>query len=189
MIEAEIGLIPNLKPILEASEELLIIPDERDATWLELDGRGALELLARTSAVQFTISVPFSEAVGYLNKLGENIGKFLKDYPQEENWRRYIKESKASYHAMRYGGPLFFKNIEDYCVQLAKHDVVVGTKLIPLGQVTNLDIPLYLRSIWWHFRLRRYGNTLCVEVRPLPRSNSRKFQDQFDFVMSILDPK
>lgn len=87
---------------------------------------------------------------------------------------------------MRYGGPLFFKDIEDYCAQLAKHDVVVDSKLIPLNQVIDLDIPLYLRSIWWYFRLRRYGNTLCIEVRPLPRRSNRKFKEQFDFVMGIL---
>jgi len=176
----------NKGPIVYTDEDLLIIPDERDTIWLELDGRPALELLARTSAVQFTISVPLSSAVECLNKLGEKIGSFIKDYPQEEYWRRYIKESKANYHAMRYGGPLFFKNIEEYCTQLAKHGVVIGTKLIPLDQVTDLDIPLYLRSIWWYFRLRRYGNTLCIEVRPLPRRSSCKFQEQFDFVMDTL---
>ncbi len=189
MIAAEIGIVPNLKPILETNEELLVIPDERDATWLELDGRPALELLARTSAVQFTISVPLSRAIECLNRLGERTGSFLKGYPQEENWRRYIKESKANYHALRYGGPLFFDSIKDYCKQLIKHDVVVGPNLLSYYQVQDLDIPLYLRSIWWYFRLRRYGNTLCIEVRPLPRRSHIKFQEQFDFVMGILSPK
>ncbi len=174
------------EPIINTDEDLLVIPDERDAVWLELDGRPALELLARTSAVQFTISVPVQEAIGCLNRLGEKIGSFLKDYPQEENWRRYIKESKANYHAMRYGGPLFFDSIEDYCRKLMKHDVIVGPKLVPYGQVQDLDIPLYLRSIWWYFRLRRYGNTLCIEVRPLPRRSSRKFQEQLDFILNIM---
>ncbi|MBI2064768.1 MAG: hypothetical protein HYT62_01800 [Candidatus Yanofskybacteria bacterium] len=174
------------EPIIHTNEDLLMIPDERDATWLELDGRPALELLARTSAVQFTISVSLKDAIECLNRLGEKIGSFLKDYPQEENWRRYIKESKADYHAMRYGGPLFFDSIEDYCKKLIKHNVVVGPELVPYNQVRDLDIPLYLRSIWWYFRLRRYENTLCIEVRPLPRRDSRKFKEQFDFVMNIM---
>ena len=176
----------NQGPIVNTDEDLLIIPDERDAVWLELDGRPALELLARTSAVQFTISVPAKSVIECLNKLGEKIGSFLKDYPQEEYWRRYLKESKANYHPMRYGGPLFFNSIEDYCQKLIMHDAVVGPRLVPYDQVKDLDISLYLRSIWWYFRLRRYGNTLCIEVRPLPRRDSRKFQEQFDFVMSVL---
>jgi len=176
----------NREPILDTDEELLVIPDERDATWLELDGRPALEILARTSAVQFTISVPPWSAIECLNRLGEKIGSFLKDYPQEEYWRRYIKESKANYHPLRYGGPLFFDSIEDYCRKLIKHDVVVGSKLVPYNQVKDLDIPLYLRSIWWYFRLRRYGNTLCIEVRPFGNWGIVEFQDQLDFVMSIL---
>src|SRR3989344_1216732 len=166
----EFGAFPSFQPILNTDEKLLVIPDERDAIWLELDGRDALELLARTSAVQFTISVPLYQAIVYLNRLGENIGKFLRNYPQEENWRQYIKESKANYHPMRYGGPLFFDSIEDYCRKLIKHDVVIGPNLVPYNQVQDLDIPLYLRSIWWYFRLRRYGNTLCIEIRPLRRA-------------------
>jgi hypothetical protein len=178
-------IIPNNGPIVVTDENLLVIPDERDAVWLELDGRPALELLARISAVQFTISVPVWGAIECLNRLGENIGLFLRDYPQEEYWRRYIKDSKANYHPMRYGGPLFFDSIEDYCQKLIKHDVVVGPKLVPYDKVQDIDIPLYLRSIWWYFRLRRYGNTLCIEVRPFARDR-KSFQEKLDLVMSIL---
>src|SRR3989344_5867235 len=117
---------PFFGPVLDTQEDLLVIPDERDAIWLELDGREALELLAKISAIQFTVSAPLGSAISCLNMLGENIGKFLKYYPQEEYWRRYIKDSKANYHPMRYGGSLFFESIEDYCQKLMKHDVVVG---------------------------------------------------------------
>lgn len=185
-VGASVGIRPHLEPILKTNENLLMIPDERDAIWLELDGREALELLARISAVQFTISVPLSEAIGCLNKLGEKISLFVKDYPQEENWLRYIKESKANYHPLRYGGPLFFESLENYCFQLAKHSVVVGPKLIPYGQVGELNIPLFLRSVWWYFRLKRYGNTLCIEIRPLPRLGNDKLRRQLDSVLSII---
>jgi len=195
---AEVGAFPNLEPILKTDESLLVIPDERDAIWLELDGREALELLARISSVQFTVSVPLAQAVVCLNRLGENIGRFLKYYPQEEYWRKYIRESKAGYNPMRYGGPLFFHSIENYCERLVGHDVILGpaqettplfradpARLVSYGKVVDLDIPLYLRSIWWYFRLRRYGNTLGIEVRPLPRDNE-PFQEKLDFVLGIL---
>jgi len=183
---AKVGAFPSFRPIVKTSENLLVIPDRRDAIWLELDGREALELLAKTSAVQFTISVPLSKAVECLNNLGNNIGPLLKLYPQEENWREYIKKSKANYHAMRYGGPLFFDSIKDYCEKLVKHDVVVGPKLVPYHQVTDLDIPLYLRSIWWYFRLRRYYGVLCVEIRPLARLRDEILKKQLNFVLSIM---
>ena len=180
---AEVGGFPYFHPILNTDENLLVIPDQRDAIWLELDGREALELLARISAVQFTISVSLNSAIPCLNMLGEGVGKFLKNYPQEECWRRYIKESKANYHAMRYGGPLFFDGIEDYCEKLTKHDVVVGQKLVPYNQARDLDIPLYLRSIWWYFRLRRYHNELCIEVRPLGRWDDRMIYVYLVFIV------
>lgn len=182
----DISTLPFFVPILKTDEDLLVIPDERDAIWLELDGRPALELLARTSAVQFTVAVSPREAIRYLNLLGKYIGFFLKKYPQEALWRQYIKESKASYHSLRYGGPLFFRNLKDYCARLIEHDVVVGPKLVPYGGVAELDIQMFLRSIWWYFRLKRYGSTLCLEVRPLPRTSDEKLQGQLDFVLDIL---
>ena len=51
------GAYPYFAPILESEQDLLVIPDERDAIWLQLDGKEALMLLARTSSVQFIISV------------------------------------------------------------------------------------------------------------------------------------
>lgn len=180
------GIYPCFWPVLETKEDLLIIPDERDAVWLELDGRPALELLARISAVQFTIAVSPKEAIRCLNRLGRHIGLFLKDYPQEVYWRRYIKESLANYNPLRYGGPLFFDDLRDYCSKLVEHDVVQGSRLVPYREVMDLDIPLFLRSIWWYFRLKRYGNVLCIEIRPLARRTDRVLQQQLDRVMGIL---
>ena len=171
------GAEPFFGPILNSNEDLLVIPDERDAVWLELDGRGALAPLARTSSVQFTIAVAPEDAVKILNKLGKSLLSFLVDFPQDAIWKNYIKESAAKYLPDRYGGPLVFDSIWDYCCALARHDVVQGAQLIPYQAVSGLDIPLYLRSIWWHFRLKRYGNDLCIEVRPM----ARRMDDQLIF--------
>lgn len=178
---------PCFVPVLYGSEDLLMIPDERDAIWLQLDGREALAPLARTSSVQFTISVNPEEAIRILNHLGRNLYRFLDDYPQEEIWRLYIANSKAGYLPDRYGGPLHFESLENYCEQLTKHAVVQGPQLIPYADVKNLDIPLYLRSIWWYFRLKRYGNSLCIEVRPLSRKQDEQFYNQLKTVMNLFD--
>ena len=181
-VEAE----PFLAPILLGDEDLLVIPDERDAIWLELDGRDALAPLARTSSVQFTISVSPQDAMKILNKFGKEIGSFLEDFPQDAVWKRYIVDSSAKYLSNRYGGPLVFESLEDYCQALARHDVVQGVRLVPFQDVSNLEVSLYLRSIWWHFRLKRYGNALCIEVRPMARRADEQFQHQLDKVLAIV---
>ncbi|MFA6995408.1 MAG: hypothetical protein WC249_03320 [Patescibacteria group bacterium] len=176
---------PYFSPILPGDEDLLVIPDERDATWLELDGRDALAPLARTSSVQFTISLAPLEAIKILNNLGERIDSFLLDFPQDKVWKRYIEDSAARYFSNRYGGPLIFDSLEDYCYELSRHDVVQGTNLVPFKNVSDLNIPLYLRSIWWHFRLKRYGNALCLEIRPMARRGDERFPSQLEKVLKI----
>lgn len=182
----KVGAQPLFAPILFGDEDLLVIPDERDAIWLELDGRDALAPLARTSSVQFTISVSPQEAMGILNKFGKHVGSFLEDFPQDAVWKRYIVDSSAKYLSDRYGGPLAFESLEDYCRALARHDVVQGARLVPFQNVSNLEVSLYLRSIWWHFRLKRYSNTLCIEVRPMARRADEQFQQQLDKVLAIV---
>ncbi len=181
-----VGAEPYFAPIFVDDDDLLMIPDERDATWLQLDGRSALAPLAKTSSVQFTFSVSPGEAVSVLNKLGNKINLFLEDYPQEAVWRRYIKDSLANYRPDRYGGPILFDSLDDYCNKLAKNDVVVGSRLLPYEKVENLDIPLYLRSIWWYFRLKRYGSDLCIEVRPISRRRDDLFDLQLKNVLDIV---
>jgi len=182
------GAYPFLGPVFESDENLLLIPDERDATWLALDGVKALNLLARTSSVQFTIDVRPEDAILLLNELGKNVGTFLPEYPQDALWKRYIAESPAGYRPDRYGGPLFFRNIENYCERLVEHDVVLNNKLIPHEEVISPNIPLFIRSVWWHFRLKRYGERLCIEIRPLPRGSNESIRDQFSMVHNIINP-
>lgn len=180
------GAHPYFSPILDGDEDLLVIPDERDAIWLELDGRAALAPLARTSSVQFTISVSLPEVVSILNKLGRQIDVFMEDFPQDRVWKKYIADSSAGYRSNRYGGPLSFESLDDYCMALVRHDVVRGTRLTPFSSVPDVDIPLYLRSIWWHFRLKRYNNALCIEARPMARRQDWQFSRQLEKVLGII---
>lgn len=184
-----VGAEPFFGPVLEVDDpaELLVIPDERDAIWLELDGRAALGNLARCSAVQFVFDVDPNDAIVVLNRLGSVIDHFLEDYPQQALWKKYIRESRAGYLPLRYGGPLIFKDFGDYCNELVKHAVVLDGKLVPPSDAGDFDIPLFLRSIWWYFRLRRYGSRLCIEVRPLPRREDEKFREQLESVLDIIE--
>lgn len=173
-------------PVLDTNEDLLVIPDERDATWLKLDGRTALASLARTSSVQFTFSVNPDDAIPLLNRLGWQAHLMLDDYPQDKIWRGYITKSRANYLSNRYGGPMFFDSLEDYCLNLVQHDVVSGPRLVPYADCPEINIPLFLRSIWWHFRLKRYNNDLCIEVRPMPRRSDDHIKQQFETLLGIV---
>ncbi len=183
------GAFPVFAPIFPIEQDYLVIPDERDATWLRLDGKKALSPLARISAVQFTIDVQLDEAIDTLNQLNKKRAGFLNEYPQDSIWREYVSSSPAAYRSDRYGGPSEFRSIEHYCEELSRHAVVHGDSLIPFEQArlcANEEIALFIRSVWWYFRLRRYGLNLCIEVRPLARRRDEKLQHQLRFVLDAM---
>ncbi len=184
-VAAKHDAYPHFAPILDTNEDLLALPDKRDVTWLTLDGRSALRPLATISSVQFTLPVTVDTAIPILNRFGAQVAEFLADYPQEDVWYQYVAESSAGYRSDRYGGPSHFESLADYCQQLVQHDVVVDTKLVPMAQVDTLDIPLFLRSVWWYSRLRKHGDQLCVEVRPLPRRGDDQLDHQLQRVLAV----
>lgn len=186
-VAEHVGAYPRFEPILDTDEDLLVVPDERDATWIKLDGLDALIPLARISAVQFTIEVPFQRAIEGINNLGLRLGKFLADYPQDHVWRRYIRESNAGYESSRYGGPTVFADIDSYCSILGTYRVVTKEGLKKFSETSGVDMSVFIRSIWWYFRLRRYGDQLCIEVRPLARRADTEFDRQLQLVLDSLN--
>lgn len=181
-----VGAYPYFKPILHTDQDLLVVPDERDAIWVELDGRAPLNLLARSSALQFTVDVSPDDAIPTINRLLAQRNSFLEAYPNEKMWREYIHRSAAGYRHSRYGGPTEFVDIDDYCVKLAEHAVVSGGRLVPFAEADGFDVTLFLRSVWWYFRLRRYAKRLCIEVRPIPRRTDHHIAADLAFVMDIM---
>lgn len=183
------GAFPMFAPIFVGNGNYLVLPDDRDETWQAVDGVKALKPLARISAVQFTIDVPFNKAIEMLNRLHIGRGSFLAKYPQDKVWRTYIRVSKAGYKQDRYGGPAEFNDLDHYCAELSRHEVVGDTRLIPF-EIANLDsdekVSLFVRSVWWYFRLRRYGRQLCIEVRPIPRRRDELLRHQLAEVLDIM---
>lgn len=169
---ARFGARPVFAPELNASGELLWVQEERDEVWVQLDGRSALEQLCRCSSVQFTIDVNPAAATGLINRLWRQ-RLHQRDYePNHQRWLAYIESSRAGYTADRYGGPEGFESLGDYCRRLESHPVVMHRGQpchLQIGQVDDLNRDLFLRSVWWHYRLRRYGQSLALEIRPLAR--------------------
>jgi hypothetical protein len=163
---------PVFTPEIHWDGSLLYATEDRDKLWVELDGSKSLEQLCRCSSVQFTVDVNPADAIDMINALwAAKIQE--RDYaPNNRRVQNYIKQSHAHYRTDRYGGPSHFKDLEDYVRKLAQHDVVMHkgqTVRLKPNKVPDLDIGLFIRSVWWHYRLRRYNDNLGIEIRPFSR--------------------
>jgi len=176
-------------PLINYTGELLLVAEERDQIWVDLDGKQALEKLCRCSSVQFTIDVNPEDAICWINKMwAAKVHRY--DYTQNDFlWQRYIAESSFGYRADRYGGPNGFMDLDDYVRRLAQNEVVMHQgqscrKMV--GDVEKLDVNLFLRSVWWHYRLRRYSNNLAIEIRPFSRRTDEDILAKWLYLADIL---
>lgn len=168
--------VPNAGPLVDTTT------DPRDNLWVQLDGREALEQLTCAS-VQFTVDTNPADAVSLINELWVRQVHEQDFADNDRRWRNYIATSRAGYHPQRYGGPPGFAtgpgDLAGYVEALCLHDVVMHhgrpSRLDPLA-VADLDINLFLRSVWWHYRLRRYHNSLCLEIRPFSRRDDTRIE-------------
>jgi hypothetical protein len=174
-------------PFLNFSGQLLLLDDPRDQIWLEIDGASALEKLARTSSFQLHVSINPGDAIEIVNSLW-GVGVHEWDFPNDALWKQYIQDSEFPYNTDRYGGPEGFCDLAEYCSRLHEHNVVMH-----IGQVCNRpvreicpDPDLFLRSVWWHYRLRRFGATMTVEIRPIARrSDEANIQTCLEIVAQL----
>jgi hypothetical protein len=181
---------PVFQPEFQWSGGLLYVQEDRDALWVQLDGRSALEHLCRCSAIQFTVDVNPNDAIPILNALNASCRIGAGYAANDRLWQRYMAESNAHYLPLRYGGPTNFSSLADYAQKLALHNVVMHqgkpVRLAP-QDVPDLNVDLYLRSIWWHYRLRRYGNSLCIELRPFPRQQDENIPGVWKYVEAVIN--
>lgn len=188
-VAAQHGAFPMHEPEFLWHENLLYVQEERDDLWTQLDGRAALEHLCRCSSVQFTVAVNPAEAIEMINCLWQ-AGLHMEDYtPNQRKWEMYILESRAGYRLDRYAGPRGFEDLTEYVHELKKHEVRMhqGRPVrIPVSKVCNLDVELFLRSVWWHYRLRRYGETLAIEIRPFARRGDEMIPKVWNRIASVL---
>ncbi len=169
-IAAEYGAFPLTQPDFDPASGLLVTAeDPRDDLWLQMDGRGPLEQLTRCSSVQFTVDVNPEDAIPFLNNAR---GVSAQYRANNMRWEQYIAGSRANYRADRYKGPSNFADMGDYVRQLTQNNVVMEQGRAhnePIENFEDFDRDLFLRSVWWGNRLRRYGDTLAVEMRQFGR--------------------
>jgi hypothetical protein len=158
----------------------LILPDRRDEIWVRLDGLPALSLLGHTSCLHFNLDLcSIEEGLRFMRQLQEKYQEL--GWPAMGNgwaWRQYLKSSKAEYEPDRYGWPPL-ESLRAYCRKLSSFRVVmnkigdeveIAKPVLKFFQNPNPDINLFLRSVWWIFRLRVRGGKLVLEIRDVPRA-------------------
>ena len=183
-----LGLHPRGQAALETSESLLpSVRSAREEEFFQLDGYEVTNMMANTASVQFTVDVTPENAVHHLNNLGASLPEFLLHYRQDKLWKRYVRESKAGYRPDRYGGPVRFDSLHDYCGQLARHRVISSGRLVAYEEATDFDPHQFIKSIWWYFRLKRYGDQLCIEIRPQERRSDESFGEQLEFALAAME--
>ncbi len=186
MIETEIFLAASscgARPLLKGWDgfrnNTLILPDRRDEIWVELDGLKPLSLLSHTACIHFNLDLcSVEEGWEFMAKLKEKYQQL--GWPKRSNgwaWREYLKTSRANYESGRYGWPPA-KSLGGYCRKLSTFRLVmnkragrlsVANPAMPFTQTLDPDINLFLRSVWWIFRLRVRGGRLVLEIRDVPR--------------------
>jgi len=162
-------------PFIFYDGQLLYVQEERDQIWVDLDGTPALEKLCRCSSVQFAIDVNPDDAIDWINRLW---AAKLHEVDYQLNdllWKSYIAESRFGYHQDRYGGPTGFGDIDGYVSHLNQYPAVMQG---------NED--MFLRSVWWHYRLRRYGDSLALEIRPMARRYDEDIREKWKLIAGIL---
>ncbi len=165
--------------------DTLMLPDQRDQIWIRLDGRDALQPLGHFSSVHLNLDlVSIEEGLELISRLDTSYfpRRIVPDNPivwrHDQIWRTYVRESLAGYEPDRYGYPIA-GSLESYCGKIATFKVVMnrladGSLALvenpkPFGQTPDINIDLFLRSVWWYARLRVRNGQLVLEVRNIPR--------------------
>lgn len=185
---ARYGAVPRFDPELKHAGSLMSPYDHRDRLWMQLDGSEALEELCRCSSVQFTVDVNPEDAIRVINALWDAQLHMFDYDPNNRRWQRYIAASKAGYRPDRYAGPRSFESIDDYVAKLEQHRVVMHEgKPVNMDpkSISNLNIDLFLRSVWWHYRLRRFGDALAIEIRPFARRRDEDMITYWNLIAPI----
>jgi len=156
----------------------LIMPDKRDEIWLKLDGQ-SLYGLGHIASIHLNIDLAsIDEGMEWIEKLN----RYFKQvqWPPEKNrtiWEAYLKYSFANYEEDRYAQPP--ETFVEYCQKLSEYKVVmnrvngeleIARPAQTFAETENVDLNLFLRSIWWWSRLRVRNGKLVLEIRDIPRT-------------------
>ncbi len=193
------GVSP-LKASYDGHEDVdtLMVPDDRDRAWIDLDGQENLIPIGHIASVNYNIDLSsVDEGMHWINILRDGYHQPLVGHhtslmhEHDQIWRRYIRESRANYQEWRYGH-MAGNTFELYCWWLSTINVVmqrdVNGKLSPckpakpLFMTEDVDIDLFLRSVWLYDRLRVRNGRLALEIRNVPRGSDALILSEWEVI-------
>gem|GEM_PF-2583826 len=177
----------------------ILLDNERDRRWTQVDGRDALKVLGHIASVHVTLDLCSLDEgfalIGALNELARERG-----WPPESvtsTWEHYFERSRCEYAPNRFGEAP--DNFEAYLELLRSFKVVVdrtsdGELTVPEGDLrrfgdveSDVHLPTFLGTVWLNTRLRRIGDTLALEVRFIPRSTDAALREDIGAVLRCLE--
>jgi hypothetical protein len=176
------------------NEDTLMLPDQRDQIWLKLDG-DVLPVLGHIASVHINIDLcSIAEGFEFMRLTNQMYRQM--DWPPKvvaDIWSRYIGESLADYEVGRYGLPP--GNFEDYISRLSGYKVFMNTlggqlsvlsDPKPFCDTSDVDLDMFLRSVWWWNRLRVRNGQLVLEIRGIPRGSDDQMVVDCQDLFSLL---
>jgi hypothetical protein len=173
----------------------ILLDNERDRRWAEVDGRNALKVLGHIASVHVTVDLTsIDEGFELIRGLNDVARK--RGWPPESvhsAWQRYFERSRCEYAPSRFGAAP--ETFEAYLELLRGFRVVVdraadGTLIVANGEPgrfgdidSDVHLPTFLGTVWLNTRLRRIGETLALEVRFIPRSTDAALRDDVGAVL------
>ena len=159
----------------------ILLPDERDHKWAQVDGRPALKHLGHIASVHVTLDVAsLEEAFDWtaaVNDLARDRG-----WPAAETervWSDYLTASRVDYDPGRAGPApesfdAYIEKLQSFHVVMDRTESGELRRLGPdpprLADIeATVDLPTFLRTVWLQTRLRVIEGRLALEVRVVPR--------------------
>lgn len=169
--------------------DTLMMPDERDQAWKDLDGP-VLCVLGHIASVHYNIGLTsIDEGMRWISKINELRGRHgWPSAAATHIWGRYLAESRAGYQSDRFGSTPT-TNFDEYCRRLSEYKIVMNRidgvpyRIVEpksFAETPDIDIELFLRSVWWGARLRVRDHELVLEIRDVPRGDDESMQTNFD---------
>jgi hypothetical protein len=176
----------------------ILLDNQRDRRWMEVDGREALKVLGHIASVHVTVDLcSIDEGFALVRALNELARE--RGWPPDSvtsTWQCYFERSRCDYAPRRFGDAP--ETYDGYLELLRSFRVVVdrqsdGRLIVPEGKLhgfgdvePDVHLPTFLGTVWLNTRLRRIRDTLALEVRFIPRSTDDVLRTDIEAVLQCL---
>ena len=179
----------------DGSTETALVLNSK-SSFLDFDLNGdSFAHLAHIAAVHFNIDLEsVYQGLQWMRQMTSYFE--MRDWPLPESrhcWQMFLAQSPAGYEVERYGKP---PDADEYLRTLAGLRVYKNRTLSepflenpprPFYECEQVDIDLFVASVWWWSRLRVRHERLVLEIRAVPRSSDGRLRSDFEDIRRFLN--